>query len=150
MYTPPRDGKAMQKRSRKRPVRPRKAVPSAGADRISRFKPEGILLGRIGKRFLTSEDIATIASVFMPGSLEGLGQLELPEWWRGERAEVLNGTRQEILIEQIEMAAALYARDQMWENQPRQFEVASKLEAIQKKSIGLLRLCTPSAQVGLF
>ena len=109
------------------------------SDAIDAFKPERILASSIGKSRYSQADIAAIVRACPAGSLDGKVEIFLPAWWRGDRPETISVSRDLALVEQLNIAAAIYLRDAMWETKPRPAELKDRLGKIKRAAARLLK-----------
>lgn len=105
---------------------------------IEEFKPQGILSKGVGKRRYSAEDIEAIARTAPIADMSGSLTIALPSWWRGERPEKFTSSVLEVLRDRMEIAAALYFRDDMWTRQPTPTELTAKFNEIKDSAKNLL------------
>jgi len=105
---------------------------------IENFRPQGILSKSVGKQRYSREDIEAIARAAPIADISASLTISLSPWWRGERPEEFTSSVLEVLRERMEIAAALYFRDDMWTKQPTPGELAVKFTEIKNCAKNLL------------
>lgn len=113
-------------------------VPTRKPTPVESFKPEGILLASIEVRRYSGRTVDTVLRPYFGNLLDEKIQIELPEWWRGSGRKRRRLTRRNAVLTQLEIAAALLPRDQMWMNQPRRSDVIQRLEEVKAATVNLL------------
>jgi len=107
--------------------------------KIEDFRPEGILARSISERRYNVADIARITQIRPKIDLDERIEIELPVWWRGDRPERYHVSIRDALAERLEIAAALFFRDDMWAKKPSANKVAGRISQIKSSSGELLR-----------
>jgi len=105
---------------------------------IDEFMPQGILSKSVGMRRYSAEDIEAIARAAPTADSHDSLTISLPSWWRGERPAEYTGSVLEVLRERMEIAAALYFRNDMWTKQPTPAELAARFNEIKDCAKNLL------------
>jgi hypothetical protein len=105
---------------------------------VQTFRPEAILVTSVGTQRYLAEEIEAIARTAPSANLSASLTISLPSWWRRERPEQITTSVLEGVRERLEIAAALYFRDDMWTKQPTPAELTVKFNEIKDHAKTLL------------